>query len=91
MLEDWDNQAEGYSRPLFWFAIPDRSATPSQRLDAATVERIVRSAINRALRAETDPVLSFSIEHRQRERNAAVADAVAALATEPHQHGGKGA
>ncbi|MBB5725785.1 hypothetical protein FHS97_001717 [Sphingomonas endophytica] len=43
------------------------------------------------MRAETDPVLSFSIEHRQRERNAAVADAVAALATEPHQHGGKGA
>lgn len=30
MLEDWDNQAEGYCRPLFWLAIPDRlPATPA--------------------------------------------------------------
>lgn len=29
MLDDWDQQAEGYSRPLFWLAIPDRLATPA--------------------------------------------------------------
>lgn len=31
MLEDWDQQAEGYSRPLFWIAIPDRRSPPRAR------------------------------------------------------------
>lgn len=36
MLEDWDQQAEGYSRPLFWFAMPDRPATPASHASGAT-------------------------------------------------------
>ncbi len=36
MLEDWDQQAEGYSRPLFWFALPDRPATPASHASGAT-------------------------------------------------------
>jgi len=83
MLEDWDNQAEGYSRPLFWFAIPDRSTTPSKGLDAATVERAVADA------------KEFAEDARVNGFDAADAldliEQFAALAIDPHQHGGKGA
>lgn len=33
MLEDWDAQAEGYSRPLHWWAIPSRR--PSKVTEAS--------------------------------------------------------
>ena len=35
MLEDWDNQSEGYSRPLFWWPIPSRDTAPPAPADAS--------------------------------------------------------
>ena len=38
MLEDWDQQPEGYSRPLFWLAIPSRTASPKATATASVRE-----------------------------------------------------
>ena len=51
--------------------------------DPATLDkalaRIVQSAISRRMAAEVDPVLSFNIEHRLRERDGAISEAVTAI------------
>lgn len=44
------------------------------------VEAIVRKAISRAQRADVDPIRSFKIEYRLAEKDAAVAEAVSAIA-----------
>lgn len=55
---------------------------PPNRVDAGERERVkqvVRSAIHRRLRAETDPALSFDIKHRLSEMDAAVEEAADAI------------
>lgn len=48
MLEDWDDQAEGYSRPLFWWAIPERRpATPKPPGEWKSIEQRARDAEER--------------------------------------------
>lgn len=66
-------------------------ATPSQRLDAATVERCeaLRHAVANVLpsgddRLPGEKVIAFYIRMDELR-------AIRVLATEPHQHGGKGA
>jgi hypothetical protein len=86
------------------------TATPSQRLDAATVERVkqallVFAACARDIRTDEpdDDYAKFRLlasDYRRAhklfvdlfgEEPPFPEDAHAALATEPHQHGGKGA
>lgn len=66
-----------------------KDATPSQRLDAATVERVRAATVKMRARAGANPTIAEGLSV-----TLSVADAEAiltALATEPHQHGGKGA
>jgi hypothetical protein len=51
---------------------------------------IVRRAIGRAVRAQVDPVLSFKIEHRLAEKDAAINEAVEALFASPSDGDGNG-
>ena len=61
---------------------PTPPSTPSQRLDAATVER---EALAERIRA------AVTYQYMPMAVRKLLSEAAAALATEPHQHGGKGA
>lgn len=55
MLEDWDDQSEGYSRPKLWFAIPAPPGTtraPADLRSALEAETIAALALVTAERAE---------------------------------------
>ena len=78
------------------------AAAPSQGLDAATVERCAQVADQASsanlmrsdeLRKSSDPIdVEYSVAyHRKHGEAKAIAAAIRALATDPHQHGGKGA
>lgn len=64
------------------FTVAGPRATPSQRLDAATVER---EALAERIRA------AVTYQYMPMAVRKLLSEAAAALATEPHQHGGKGA
>lgn len=73
------------------------ATTPSQRLDAATVERCTQVAneyadgCKRAVREEDMTGESLAYTRGCLTGAMAVSTRIRALATEPHQHGGKGA
>lgn len=74
------------AHPYVDLSVLDLRTTPSQRLDAATVERCVEAA-------EAEKVEAEVTQHKEDfTYNRGISDAIAAiraLATEPHQHGGK--
>lgn len=78
--ERW-NAGEFDDTPLIQ-AFASHRATPSQRLDAATVER---EALAERIRA------AVTYQYMPMAVRKLLSEAAAALATEPHQHGGKGA
>jgi hypothetical protein len=87
--EDVERIAEPDGDDLLAVQAVERAfATPSQRLDAATVERCAQVADGERVEAEAtghpeDRAYNLAIDH--------VIKAILALATDPHQHGGKGA